>query len=608
MQQLGNLLKRKLSGAQRLLPALRLVWQSSPGWTMARTGLLVVQGILPLVTIYLAKLIVDAVTAGLTQPNKDPAFNQIVGLLVIAMGVALLTILCSSLAELINNAQTQRVMDYMQSVLNAKSIAIDLEYYEDPRYYDTLQRAQQEAPHRPSQILSRLAQLIQNTISLVAMVGLLLALHWGVIVILFLAALPAMLVRINYTKAVYRWQREWTPSAREASYLAWILTTDSFAKEIRLFNLGTFFSNRFDTLRKDLFRALLGLFTRRFAAFFSAQAIAGIFLFAIYGMIIYQTLYGTLKLGDLVLYHQALQQGQEGLRSLMAALSGLYEDNLFLANLYEFLDLQPRMMVSAQPKPVPQPMQKGIVFEGVDFSYANTPRQALHDISLVVRPGETIALVGENGSGKTTLIKLLCRLYDPTAGRILIDGIDIRDLDVTELRQQISVIFQDYAKYNLTAQDNIWLGNITLPHTEEGISRAARRAGADEVIRKLPHGYHTILGKLFAQGEELSIGQWQKVALARAFLRDSQVIVLDEPTSAMDPKAEYEVFKKFRELIQDQAAILITHRLSTVKMADRIYVMDQGRIVESGTHEQLLQLEGIYADLFETQAQSYRYE
>lgn len=258
-------------------------------------------------------------------------------------------------------------------------------------------------------------------------------------------------------------------------------------------------------------------------------------------------------------------------------------------------------------------MRQGVALEGVSFSYADSSRQALYDISLSVKPGETIALVGENGSGKTTLIKLLCRLYDPTEGRITVDGVDLRDLDLAELRQQISVIFQDYAKYHLSAQDNIWLGNIHLPPSDStsgstsdsAVITAAKQSGAHDVITHLPQGYDTMLGKLFDGGEELSIGQWQKVALARAFLRQSQVIVLDEPTSAMDPKAEYEVFKTFRELIQDQAAILITHRLSTVRMADRIYVMDNGRIVESGSHDQLMDRQGTYAHLFSTQAQNY---
>jgi ATP-binding cassette subfamily B protein len=312
-----------------------------------------------------------------------------------------------------------------------------------------------------------------------------------------------------------------------------------------------------------------------------------------------------LRLGDLVLYYQALQRGQGNIKGLLNSLSGLYEDNLFLANLYEFLDIKPKLIDPPNPKPIPHPMKTGIEFKNVGFQYSTTTRKALKNINLTIKPGEVVALVGENGSGKTTLIKLLCRLYDPTQGRITIDGIDLSQFKTEELRRQISVIFQDYAKYHFTAQENIWLGNIDLPPQSDSIIKAAKRSGADDVITKLPKGYDTILGKLFDKGEELSIGQWQKVALARAFLRDSQLIVLDEPTSAMDPKAEYEVFEKFRQLIKNQSAILISHRLSTVKMADRIYVMDNGTIVEGGTHEELMKLSGTYAHLFEIQASQY---
>jgi ATP-binding cassette subfamily B protein len=599
-------LKRRIQTTLRLVPALRLVWQSSPGWTIARVALVAVQGILPLLSIYLAKLIVDTVAAGITTPDKAIAFRQVMLFLVLAGAVTIFTMLCTSLTELVQTAHSQRVTDYMQGIIHAKSIEADLEYYENAKYYDALQRAQQEAPYRPPQILNRLAQVGQNGISLLAMVGLLISLHWGIVVILFVAAIPAVLVRIKYSRLFYHWQRKQTPMERQSMYLGWMLTGDQFAKEIRLFDLGSFFSQWYLQIRKQLYKERLAIATGRSFSYFFAQATAGILVFAIFAYIIYQTIQGVLLLGDLVLYYQALQRGQNNLRGLLTSISGLYEDNLFLANLYEFLDLKPKVVEPAHPKLMPRPMQSGMVFDRVSFQYPDTTRQTLKDINLAVRPGETIALVGENGSGKTTLIKLLCRLYDPTSGSITVDGIDLSQFKIADLRRQIGVIFQDYAKYYFTAEENIRLGNIDIPKGHENIVAAARRSGADEVITRLPKGYDTILGKLFDQGEELSIGQWQKVALARAFLRDSQVIVLDEPTSAMDPKAEYEVFKKFRELIKDQAAILITHRLATVRMADRIYVMDRGSIVESGTHEELMQLKGTYAHLFEIQARNYR--
>ena len=604
--QAGKILKQKLQNTLRFLPALRLVWQSSRGWTIARVVLLVIQGILPLLTIYLAKLIVDTVATSLNTADKAAPFRQVLFLIVLAGAVTLVTTLCNSLTELVNTAHSQQVTDYMQGVLQAKSIEADLEYYENPRYYDTLQRAQQEAPYRPPQILNRLAQVGQNSISLLAMVGLLLSLHWGIALILFVAGLPSMLVRVKYTRVLYRWQRKITPLNRQSMYLAWMLTSDQFAKEIRLFNLGSYFSQWYLRIRRQIYKESLTIFTARSLANFAAQALAAILMFAVLAFIVNQAIQGVLKPGDLVLYYQALQRGQNDIKGLLSSVSGLYEDNLFLANLYEFLDLKPKLVDPLNPVPIPRPMQTGIVFNHVSFQYSTTTRQALKNINLIIRPGEVVALVGENGSGKTSLIKLLCRLYAPTSGSITIDGIDLSQFKIAELRREISVIFQDYAKYHFTAQENIWLGNIDLPPQRESIIAAARRSGADDLITSLPQGYDTILGKLFDRGEELSIGQWQKVALARAFLRNSQVIVLDEPTSAMDPKAEYEVFEKFRQLIKNQAAILISHRLSTVKMADRIYVMTNGSIVESGTHDELIQLGATYAHLFETQAQQYR--
>jgi ATP-binding cassette, subfamily B, bacterial len=606
MREITKTLRAKLQKVLLFLPALRLVWQSSPGWTIARVALLITQGILPLLSIYLTKLIVDSVTTGLTAPDKIAAFYQVLTVLILAGIVTVINGLCTSLSEFVNTAHSMRVNNYMQGIIHTKSVEADLEYYENAQYFDALQRAQQEAPYRPPQILNRLAQVGQNGISLVAMVGLLLSLHWGIIGVLMIAALPAVWVRVKQSQIMYDWQRQRTSMERQSQYLGFMLTGEHFAKEIRLFGLGSFFSEWYQRIREQIYQERLDISKRKALANFIAQAFAGVLIFAIYSFIIFQTIQGTLRLGDLVLYYQALQRGQLNINGLLTGLSGLYEDNLFLTNLYEFLDLKPNIVDPVHPKPFPETIKTGIIFHQVSFQYANSTRQALHNISLTLEPGKTIALVGENGCGKTTLIKLLCRLYDPTSGSITIDGMDIRNFEIADLRQQVSVIFQDYAKYHFTAFENIWLGNIEVPRGDEKIRAAALRSGADQVIQELPQGYETILGKLFDQGEELSIGQWQKIALARAFLRSSQLIILDEPTSAMDPKAEYEVFKQFRALIKDQAAILITHRLSTVKMADCIYVMDQGSIVERGTHQELIEQRGTYAHLFETQAQNYR--
>jgi len=573
---------------------------------MASLALLVVQGVLPLLSLYLMKLVVDAVTTGLATPDKGVAFRQVALLIGLMGAVTLVGALCRSLAGLVSEAQAQVVTDYISDILHAKSIEVDLEYYESSQYYDTLHRAQQEAPYRPTRIVNGLAQVGQSGISLLAMAALLFSFHWGVAAILFAAVVPGVLVRLRYAGKMYRWQRQRTPAERRAWYFHWLLTGDVQAKEVRLFDLGSLFMRRFRDLRQQLRRERLEITTRRSVAELVTQASATLAVFGSYAFIAYRAVQGTITLGDLVMYYQAFQRGQGFLQEMLGGLAGLYEDNLFLSNLYEFLDLKPKVVEPHHPRPVPQPLQTGIVFDHVSFQYPTGTREVLEDITLTIRPGEHIALVGENGAGKTTLIKLLCRLYDPTEGIITLDGLDLRQFATAALRREISVIFQDYARYHLTARENIWFGDVDLPPDDERIIAAARDSGADGVITGLPQGYETTLGKWFEDGEELSIGEWQKVALARAFLRAAQIIVLDEPTSALDAQAEYEVFKKFRQLAEGRTAILISHRFSTVRLADYIYVLEDGRISESGTHDELVRCGGMYAHLFETQAQYYR--
>jgi ATP-binding cassette subfamily B protein len=599
-------LGHRMRHALRLDRAVRFVWEAGPGWTIASLALVVVQGALPLLTLYLMKLIVDAVTFAIAAPDKTAEFRHVAFLVAAAAGVALLNAFVGSIAGLVRQAQSLTVTDHMYDILHAKSVAVDLEYYENPKYYDTLHRAQQEGPHRPTQIVNGLMELGQNSVSLLAMVGLLLYFHWAVAVILFAAAVPGVLVRIRYSRIMYRWQRERTQWNRKVNYFNWILTGDAHAKEIRLFDLGDLFKDRFRDLRKELRGERLYISRKRSVADLLAQAGAMIPVFGSFGFIAFRTVQGAITLGDMVMYFQAVQRGLGFLRGVLGGLAGLYEHNLFLSNLFEFLDLKPKVEEPIHPLPVPHPMQKGVVFDHVMFNYPAGKRKVLKDISITIEPGEVVALVGENGSGKTTLIKMLCRLYDPLEGRITYDGIDLKRFETTALRREISVIFQDYARYHLTARENIWFGNIDLRPEDKKIAAAAQQAGADELISSLPDGYENILGKWFEEGEELSIGEWQKVALARAFLRDAQVIVLDEPTSSMDAKSEYEVFRSFRKLLEGRTAVLISHRFSTVRMADRIFVFDDGRITESGTHEQLIQLGGKYAHLFEKQAQYYR--
>jgi len=597
--------RRAVSVVSRLWRAVRLVWASSRGWTAASVGLVVVQSALPLLQLYLLKLIVDAV-AGAVLVGASVAFARITGLLAMAAAAALFGAVCRSLSGLVGEGQARAVSDHLHEIVHTRAATVDLEYYETARYHDALHRAQQEGAYRPTRIVNGLVQVAQSSFALLLMAGVLVSFHWGTAMVLLVAAIPGVLLRVRNTRRIYESQRAQTQAERRGLYYHTMLTGAAHAKELRLFGLGTLFRQRHRDLRADIRRHRLKLATWRLHSDLVTQVAATLAVFGSFAFILYRASLGALTVGDVVMYYQAFQRGQDFLKDILGGLAGLYEDHLFLATLYEFLDLERRVTEPAAPRPVPRPLRAGIAFDGVSFQYPGASRKVLHDVTLTIGPGEHVALVGANGSGKTTLVKLLCRLYDPTAGAITLDGVDLRELDTANLRREIAVVFQDWAAYHVTARDNIWFGDPRAECDETRIRQAARASGADEVIARLPKGYDSVLGRWFESGEELSMGEWQKIALARAFVRDTQIVVLDEPTSFLDVEAEHEVFTRFRQLAAGRSTILISHRLSTVRMADRIYLLEDGRISESGRHEELIRSGGAYARLFETQAQSYR--
>jgi len=597
--------RSKLYQSIDLRPALALIWQSGPRMAVATLALTLLQGALPLISLYLLKLIVDAVEGALGQGDVD--FAAIAWLIGLAAGVALLQAGLQAATSYVGEAQSVVLSDYMFDRVHTKSSEVDLEYYENPEYHDTLHLAQQQTPHRPRMILQALLTIVQNGVSLVAVAGLLFLFHWSIPLVLVAAALPGLVVRLRYAETIYRWHRSTAPRDRLARYLSYVLTQDSHAKEMRLFDLSALFTGRFLGVRKDLRGEQLEIARKRAWAELVAQGSGTLAIFGSLVFIAWRTFQGSITLGDLVMYFQAFQRGQNFLREMMRGLGDLYGNNLYLNSFYELMDLEPKVVDPPDPKPMPQPIREGIVFERVSFKYPEGERTALREVDLEIHPGETIALVGSNGAGKTTLVKLLCRLYEPSGGRIMVDGIDLREIAAGELRREISVVFQDYAKYHTTARENIWFGDVRSSPEDARVDDAARLSGVDEALSRLPKGYETLLGKWFESGEELSIGEWQKVALARAFLREAQITILDEPTSALDARTEVEVIERFRELARDRTAILISHRLSTVKMADRIYVMDGGQIVESGSHQELMAAAGVYARLFSSQASYYQF-
>ena len=586
--------------------ALRLVWQTNRVATVGLAFLTLAGALLPAAQAWVGKLIVDGVVASIQAGHDPDRFRTVFYYLIVELILFLLSTAFSHSRRLIQQLIQLQLANRIRAEIIRKALTLEMAFFEHPDYYDRLQNARREGGYKPVELVNDSFQIVQSMITMISFAALMLRFSPWLVVILLATSIPAFIAETRFSEQGFRLLTRRAPETRQINYLARLLTEDSAAKEIKLFNLGDRLLARYVTLFAKFFEEDKSLAIRRAAVGFSLGLIATMGFYGSYAWIVWRTVQGNISLGDMTLYLTIFRQGQSTFQSILSAVGNIYENNLFMANYFEFLDIKPQMRVAAPAKKLPVSLARGIEFRGVGFRYPDSEEWVLRDIDLSIRPGEKIALVGHNGAGKTTLIKLLSRLYDPTEGVILFDGIDIRDIDPLELRQRIGVIFQDFVRYHLPASENIGFGQIEAADQMDKIISSARKSGAHAMIENLPEGYQTMLGRWFHGGHELSLGQWQRIALARAFMRDAEILVLDEPTASLDAQTEYEIFRHFQELTEGKMAILISHRFSTVRMADRIVVIEGGRISEIGSHQELLRREGIYAQLFSMQAEGYR--
>ena len=603
---------RKVPGAFVSLPrVLRLVWSTSEVLTILLGLLNLAQGFVPAISVTITALVIDSVVKAISIHSTSPIWLPI-GL---QLGITLFSSLLSNLSNIVQQLLQEQVSNRVQLEILKKANTLDLAFFENPEFYDKMRQAANQSSYQPVSMISQTFGLGQTVVTLVSLIFLLVHLAWWLAIVAIIVPIPAFFSSTRYGWRGYQLMRRQSPERRLMAYFVTLMTTDTYNKEVKLFNLGDFFIGKFWDLATRLYKQDKKLLLRRYNINFVWTGLTVVSNTAIYLYVALQAVAGRITLGGLTLYTQTAVQVGQNFQSLLNGISSTYENTLYVNTLFDFLEYQPGIVSPPNPQPVELPRKVeglDIEFRDVSFTYPGKDPEthaALKHASFIIHAGEAVALVGRNGAGKTTLVKLLTRLYDPDEGEILIGGHNIKEYDLKELREQVGVIFQDYVNYYMTAQENIGVGRIEQIEQRDLVVSAARKSGASAVIEKLPNGYDTMLGRWFKDlkdSTQLSGGEWQKIALARAFMRDARILVLDEPTSALDAQAEYEVFTKFRELTKGKTAVFISHRFSTVRLADRIFVIENGSIIESGSHEELIALDGRYAQLFNLQAEAYR--
>ncbi|RNL52160.1 ABC transporter ATP-binding protein [Pedobacter jejuensis] len=595
--------RQRFSSLKNLPVFFKLVWKSSPKKTLISFGLRILRSAMPVALLYTGKLIIDNVIA--LNANHTADTSKLWELVAIEFGLAVLTDGLNRMINLTDSLLGDQFSNYTSMRIMRHAATLDLDQFEDSVFYDKLERARQQTVGR-TVLLSQVMSQIQDFISMAFLLTGLIAFNPWLILLLLIAIIPSFLGESYFNSKNYALSRSQTPERRELDYIRYLGASDETAKEVKIFGLADFIIKRFKTLSDKFYadNSKLALNRSGWGTFFSVLGTIG--YYAAYGFIIYQTINGNASVGSLTFLAGSFRQLSSLMETTLSRFTLVSQGAIYLNDFIEFFDIQPKITKPKNPLPFPNPIKTGFIFEAVGFKYHNSENYACRDLNFDLKPGEKLALVGENGAGKTTLVKLLARLYDPSEGRILLDGQDLKNYDLDELRKNLGILFQDYIRYQMTFSQNIAVGNIEEIDNKNLIEKAATESLADLLAKKLPLGYDQWLGRKFNDGIELSGGEWQKVALARAYMKDAQVLILDEPTSALDARAEYEVFQRFAELTHGKSAVLISHRFSTARLADRILVLDKGTVLETGSHEELLDKNGRYAELFNLQAKGYQ--
>ena len=610
MNQKPTSRRERLAALRYVPPLARLIWQTHAGYTAAMMALRLVRAFVPVATFWVGKLILDTVIAVRDGKAELPLLWRYIAIEIAIVLTGEILARASSLVEsllsdLFSNVMSVRLMEH--------AATLDLAQFEDPTFYDHLERARRQTVGRIA-LLTQLVSMTQEAITLLTIGGVLIAYSPWMVALLLAAVLPSFLGETHFAALGYSLLFRWTPERRQLDYLRLIGASDKTAKEVQMFGLAPWLTDRYRVLAQRFYDENRKLSLKRGAVSAVLSIFGTIGYYVAYVIIILRAVRGEITPGTLIFLSASFARGRDTIQGILLSASNVYEQALYLRDLFVFLDMRPTIITHPDARPVPDPIRRGFVFENVGFRYPESDRWAIRNVSFALEPGDRVALVGENGAGKTTITKLIARLYEPTEGRITLDGRDLRDYELTSLRNAIGVIFQDFVRYDMRFDENIGVGEIESvraalengAEVPDSIDLAAQNSLAASLLPRFPHGYRQMLGRRFEEGMDLSGGEWQKVALARAYLRDAQLLILDEPTAALDARAEYEVFLRFSELVAGRMAILISHRFSTVRMADRIIVLRAGEIVESGTHEELIAKQGLYEELFRMQAAGYR--